>query len=502
MPANHRIGRVVVLPFISLTVLLTGVPGCSASGGPEPPSRMLDAEAHSKTRIRAINGVWDAVDAGEIERPQAREMLKRVIWSRSTYWSTRVAAINSLLKDTEGLDDTRTMFALLVPTEKSVEVLERIGEVCVNRRWVNIAPSFVRAWDRNTQEVRIDDDRPEPATLTALFPDRSLPETLFEVFSGSYQEGAGVKFGEKDRRAAWGLLVRSASDDDQITRLVDQVGSVDRHADPLMWAVARSADRFGAVPKTAEQVAWVRRLLTDPVNSEFVVAAERAVATLNAEQRAGWELRHLAPVVWASRFEPQLMNAMRAQLLNQLESELEDRETFFRDRTDTAWLGGESLGEWKDEIVWADAVALLLAARVVQTAAWSTETLHAELLDQADADHADTSTEYGGVVHWTDSGMPTFDLFPPRVNSRFGDDRFVASEELIEASDTALFHYHFHAMRTRNADYAGPSFSDFEYAKREGRGCLLFTLVSADRLNVDYFQPDGVRIDLGTIERP
>jgi len=73
---------------------------------------------------------------------------------------------------------------------------------------------------------------------------------------------------------------------------------------------------------------------------------------------------------------------------------------------------------------------------------------------------------------------------------------------MIEASDTSLFHYHFHAKRTRNMDYAGPSFSDFEYARTYGRSCLLFTFVSPDRLNVDYFQPGGLRLDLGTIDRP
>lgn len=503
MESSSRTGRVVALLMLIPGLMLGLAPGCSSSSSePEPLSRMLDQEALTKTRIRAINRVWDAVEAGEVERPQAREMLKRVAWSRSTFWSTRVAAIDALLEDTQGLDDTQAMFALLVPTEKVAEVLERIGEISVERGWVNVAPSFVRAWDRNTQDVRIDDDRPEPKTLIAMFPDRSLTETLFEVFRGSYQDGPGVRFGEKDRRAAWGLLVRSASSDEQVTALVRRASSVDRDADPLMWAVVRAADRFHAVPKTAEQVAWVERLFTDPANSEFVAAAERSIATLNAEQRTGWELRHIAPVVWSARFEPGLMSSTRDQLLTRLERELEGRESFERDRTDTAWLGGESLEEWKNELVWADALALLIASRVVETPTWSVRETHARLFEQADADHADTSTEYGGVVVWSESGVPRFDLFPPRVNSRFGDDRFVASQELIEASDTALFHYHFHAMRTRNADYAGPSFNDFEYVRREGRSSLLLTFVSADRLNIDYFQPDGLRIDLGTIDRP
>src|SRR5690606_17159996 len=39
-------------------------------------------------------------------------------------------------------------------------------------------------------------------------------------------------------------------------------------------------------------------------------------------------------------------------------------------------------------------------------------------------------------------------------------------------------------------------------ARTYGRSCLLFTFVSPDRLNVDYFQPGGLRLDLGTVDRP
>ena len=74
---------------------------CTGGGddGPVPLSRMHDAEALSKTRIQAIRRTWDAVDAGEIDHQQAREMLKRVIWSRSTYWATRNEAIDTLMRD-------------------------------------------------------------------------------------------------------------------------------------------------------------------------------------------------------------------------------------------------------------------------------------------------------------------------------------------------------------------------------------------------------------------
>ncbi|MFG0294077.1 MAG: hypothetical protein ACF8MJ_13120 [Phycisphaerales bacterium JB050] len=490
------------LPAAFVALALGTMSGCSSSDGPEPVSRMLDTEAMSKIRLNAINRVWDAVEAGEVDHQQAREMLKRVAWSRSTYWSTRTAAIDALMKDTDHLEDTRAMFALLVPTEKVVEVLEKIGEISVRREWTNVAPSFVRAWDRNTQEVRIDEDRPEPAVLRAMFPDQTLAQTLFEVFQGKYQDGPGVRFGERDRRAAWGLLVRTAESEDEITELVRKAEIGARNDDPLMWAIAAAANRFRAVPQTAEQVAWIERLLTDTKNLDFVSEAERVVEVLPESARQGWQLRHLAPAVWASRFEPSLLTRSRSELISMVDAMLSSRETHFRDRTDTAWLGGESLDEWKDKLAWGDALALLIAARSVEDASRSLADLHTEIFRQADADNADTSTEYGGLLFAAAGGNLTAQLFEPRANSRYGDERFVASQELIDAADTALFMYHFHVTRTRNADYAGPSFDDFEFVRREGRASLLYTFVTQDRLNVDYYQPGGLRIDLGTIERP
>ncbi len=497
-PTYRTLLTALLTPFLMLGM------GCAGGGeqGPVPLSRMHDAEAMSKTRVQAIRRTWDAVEAGEVEHQQAREMLKRVIWSRSTYWATRTEAIDVLMRDRDNLDDTQAMFALLVPTERVIEVLDRIGQISVERGWTNVAPSFVRAWDRNTQEVRIDDDRPEPRVLRELFPDQSLTTTLYEVFEGKYQDGPGVRFGEKDRRAAWGLLVRTASSDDEITALVNRADTANRNDDPLLWAVARSAERFRAVPKTAEQVEWVERLLTDPNNSAFVSDAERTIAQLSGEQRSGWQLRHISGVFWASRFAPDLLQSNRSELLSRLAQALDGREKFFRERIDTAWQGGESLDEWKDGMVWGDALLALIAAGAVEHAVFDLRAAHEDLFAQADEDHADTSTEYGGIVEWADGGSLRFLLFQPRANSRFGDERFVASTELIESSDTSLFHYHFHVRRTRNMDYAGPSFDDFEYARTYGRSCLLFTFVSPDRLNVDYFQPGGLRLDLGTVHRP
>ena len=55
-------------------------------------------------------------------------------------------------------------------------------------------------------------------------------------------------------------------------------------------------------------------------------------------------------------------------------------------------------------------------------------------------------------------------------------------------------------------DYSGPGQGDDEYADRLGRSCLVFTSLSNDSLNADYYQPRNaagfVVVDLGEIRRP
>jgi hypothetical protein len=120
----------------------------------------------------------------------------------------------------------------------------------------------------------------------------------------------------------------------------------------------------------------------------------------------------------------------------------------------------------------------------------------------ADSDRADKSTEYGGVIGF-DTGV-RFSLmeFPPRPGQRIADNRFIASIDMFDASDDALFHFHMHVQRYRNATYAGASAGDIDYAKHHGRSCLLFSFTDRQTLNVDYYQGNGATLDLGEIRRP
>jgi hypothetical protein len=84
---------------------------------------------------------------------------------------------------------------------------------------------------------------------------------------------------------------------------------------------------------------------------------------------------------------------------------------------------------------------------------------------------------------------------------RAHDLKFLAPQALIDRVYTGLAHYHFHAQEYKNTNHAGPGIGDMEFAKRLNFNCLVFTFVERDRLNVDYYQPNGAVVDLGTLER-
>ncbi|MCA9300490.1 MAG: hypothetical protein KDA28_15575, partial [Phycisphaerales bacterium] len=111
------------------------------------------------------------------------------------------------------------------------------------------------------------------------------------------------------------------------------------------------------------------------------------------------------------------------------------------------------------------------------------------------------TTEYGGVLEMESEGTARAVVFPPRPRDRTADDRFVASQDMIDYGSTGLALYHFHVQKEVNSQFAGPSLADLETAARLGQTSLVVTSIGRDRLNVDLYQPDGAIIDLGEFRR-
>jgi hypothetical protein len=70
---------------------------------------------------------------------------------------------------------------------------------------------------------------------------------------------------------------------------------------------------------------------------------------------------------------------------------------------------------------------------------------------------------------------------------------------MLATAGTALAFYHFHAQERNNVELAGPAETDVAYATQSRRACVLFTSVGDGSFNVDFYGPDGLVIDLGTL---
>lgn len=463
--------------------------GASAS---DPGLVAADREANPIGRERAIREGWAQVAGGQGDRAAWRETVKRIAWSTSNPARTRLVALETLLADDE--TDTRTMVALMLPREPAWPVIEWIGDTAAARNWVDLTPALIRSWSRPVVDPK-DPDRPERRALVAMHGEENLSRVVFSVFAQPAGEGL---LEERRRTDAWALLCRIDPDLSDTRGLLEVLAPSD---DALIGALRTSASELRAVPRTAEQLEWLADM-RQPAHGAFWEQASRAVAQLDAEQLRGFELRHVAGVRWASENRPQWLLSSRESLLSELSQRLAGRRVYQRQSGFSDGLApDERLVSNAARMVWGDILLVLIADEAITTS----PSVRAALFEQADADRRDTSTEYGGVLDWRNGAFVAVS-HPPRPAQRMGDNRFVASPEMMKDGATALFHYHFHASRASMRDYSGPGQGDDEYADRLGRSCLVFTSLSADSLNADYYQPRSasgvVVVDLGEIRRP
>jgi hypothetical protein len=130
----------------------------------------------------------------------------------------------------------------------------------------------------------------------------------------------------------------------------------------------------------------------------------------------------------------------------------------------------------------------------------SIDALRDHVFDYAERDLLDDDTEFGGVLAVDEEGRIELLEFPPRL--RRGDNRFEATQELFDAAYSGVFHFHNHAQKFDNADYAGPHMGDFAYAESTRANCLVFTFIDSRTINADYYRHGGIVVDLGTFRRP
>lgn len=474
------------------TCLLLGA--CAADPAKTDPLGTLSNRAEAPVRRAAA--LDELVDKGA-PAPSTVSALKTIAWNAGEQPGLRTRAIAALLDnpDEKVSSDARTMMKLMLPRERSREVVAYISTTAAKHHWADFVPSLIRSYARPVPNNPGEEDRSERAALEALSAGKTVQQLAFDAFAHPPAPDAtfDADWVRRLRTDAWDLLSRI--DRDGSTRMsLLQAADQGAPGDEIMEAIRQSKAQLHAIPLSGDQIAWLQRL-RDPkrtANAAWWVEAGSAIT------QSGWpepiEIRQAEVIRWASVARPAWLKSSREQLYDTLYERLKDRPHYQRTADPADTRPKELLEENAARLTRGDLLTALVLDDMIHD-----DTVRNAIFRQVAMDRADTTTEYGGVLSVDQAGAPRVTLYPPRPGQRAGDTQFIASDDMITQSDTSLAHYHFHVQEASYARYAGPSSGDLEYACRSGRSCLVFTSISDDTLAVDYYQPDGIVVDLGTL---
>jgi hypothetical protein len=469
----------------------------------------LDGKQTEDTRVKAVHEAF-AQATSESDRIGVRTELMPQLWSRDAAPALKVAIVEELLKEKseKSAQEVREELRLNLPLQSSREVVAVVCKAAAERKWVEFIPAIVRTWATPLAPVG-DDARVERAALAELSPERPVEGTVFSVFTnppGDTPATRRMRLEERYRLAAWEVLSRIDPAGDRRLELLASVpeGTAAAPRPPFVDELLAAWGELRVLPGMGDELLWLRRLRDgkSQANAAWWAEAAAAVSALPAEGRAGLELRHIEPLRWASKARPAWATAGRAGLEAEIARRLGGRPVY--EATGNRPSGrGRILESYKDALprmCWADLLALLVVDEAIASPG-----VAESLFTYAGYDERDTKTEYGGLIQAVDgdAARPFIaTLYAPRPGDRYDDRRFVASQDMVDAGDRALLHWHFHVAERSNASYAGPSLEDLDYAGRQGRTCVVFTSLDSSKLDADYFQRGGIIVDLGVVRRP
>ncbi len=364
-------------------------------------------------------------------------------------------------------------------------VCRRIGEL----DWKDMTQTLIRGWAVVLPILGMDLwERPEYHALVTLWGKDRVPQVLFDVMLGSDP----IKEANL-RSRCWELLL-AIGEHDRITALLADESKAT--TDSFILDMRRCSGDLGIIPRNREEILWIRALRL-PAHRAFWDAARDAAAKLPADVRASLAPRDLAILVAVARERPELLSESRDALFAEVSKRLSKENTR---RYEASFEGyGSHLPETPrghaNEMTWGDCAAVLVALDAL-----AVPEVRRHIFDIADRDLADRQTEYGGLLQMDDQGRFELIEFAPR--SRGSDVRYEASDKMFEQGYDALFHFHNHAQAYENHRYAGPHYGDFAYADATGVNGLVFTFISRNEIDADFYRRGQIVIDLGTIERP
>lgn len=465
----------------------------------DPIVDLRNREADPRLRVSAVDQARTRAGTDPVAIASVTRTLKDIAWSTNESPQLRLAAITSLINDpSENVAaDAREMGKLMLPKEQERPIVVYLSKTASDRGWTDYIPSLIRSYARPLKGVD-DATRVEGLAIRDLSAGRPVADVVFEVFLNppKMPETYGMDWAKRFRSDAWDLLGRL---DAEGSRRIEMLASASGGSggDAVVEEIRACLRDLRSVPLTGDELSWLTSLRDPkkPGNAAWWAAATDAVSSV--ADKGPFHLRHAEPIRWAKQERPAWLAMTREELASELRNRLSSRTRHDRSIDTAVKRNQEGFAHWEPTLKWADLLTVL-----VLDDALANPNVRIALVEHAELDRKDTTTEYGGLLGIGANQASRVILFPPRPGQRQGDQKFIASDDMIAASDLALAHYHFHAQERENGGYAGPSEGDMVYAARYGRSCLVFTSVGERELAVDYYQPDGVILDIGSFSAP
>ncbi len=476
-PSNSRLRG-----WVGAALLATVLPlGCT--GGPESvknPPEVLSRSGLSRERY------FDALEAAQIRGVDdpTKAALRRMIAADGYAIDVREKAFQ-LLYATDPKEVTAALENAL-PRMGDIAWRERVCALIAEKKMASLVPALIRSWANPAPGLQEKGMRPERAAIAAIVGESQVTATLLKTMRDS------SPITQANLRArCWELVMKSGQSVQLRELLADPAAT---RGDAMLTDLARVANDLGVLPVTREEILWARELCK-PERAAFFADAKKALAAMPKERRESLEVRALPIAVAALHRRPALLTAPEPELYEEIASRIKDRKKASPDFTGFGAGFTELLYEQRERAKWSDLAAMVTALDIL-----SEEAMLRHLFEQADRDREDRTTEYGGVVTIDASGRGELIEFPPRA--KMGDLRFESPQPLFDALYTGLFHFHNHTQRYDNSDYAGPHTGDFAFADSTHCNALVFTYLSADAIDVDFYRYDRFVVDLGVVKRP
>lgn len=460
-------------------ILCFSLQSCGGQEISNPQSVLLETGRSSRVHLQAMNSYELKVGSSS---PEYKKILHQLLWQPGYTIEVRKEALHRLwtFDRHQTIRTLRQQLPRLNNWEWLIEVCSWISE----NRVVELNEGLISSWASPAPRILSEDERPEYLALVSMHGKEEVINLVFETLKDankSWQQGY--------RSRCWDLLHRIGKRDRLIALLKESQISRD---DYYLQDLRRAYLELGIVPHGREEILWIQKIATEEY-AEFWEEAVSALSQMGDLRRSSLELRDIPVAVSVLRHSPADLTISKDKALNDIQTALEDAKHYYETEGGGIYNPNyELLKTHKDKLTWGDAMAIEMILRALQVFE-----VRSHLFDYALRDLSDESTEYGGVIALDQEGRFEILEFEPKI--RHHNRRFNASQEMFDSAYSALFHFHFHAQKIRNGDHAGPGLGDKNYANSTRANCLVFTFISQNEMNVDFYRHGGVVVDLGLV---